>query len=112
MTDRLDFAESVGPILRLHVRLTPKSGADRIEGVGEVGGSGRVLLARVRAAPEKGLANAALLRLIAEAADWPKSALSLDKGSKSRVKVVEVSGDRARLAEGLERLRRIGDETR
>lgn len=102
---RTDFAESVAGALRLHVRLTPGSSADRIEGVGEVGASGCVLLARVRAVPEKGLANAALIRLVAEAGGWPKSRLALDAGSKSRVKVVVVSGDPADLGEGLQRLR-------
>lgn len=108
---RADFAETIGGALRLHVRLTPRSGADRIEGVGEVGGSGTVLLARVRAVPEKGLANAGLLKLIAAVGGWPKSALTLDAGSKSRVKVVEVIGDAAKLDEGLARLRRaVGGE--
>jgi uncharacterized protein YggU (UPF0235/DUF167 family) len=104
MTGRSGFAEVVASGLRLHVRLTPKSGADRIDGTGEVAGSGPVLLVRVRAVPEKGSANAALIRTIAEAAGWPKSALSLDKGAKSRVKVVEVAGDSANLAVGLARL--------
>ncbi|KQT61742.1 MULTISPECIES: DUF167 family protein [unclassified Aureimonas] len=104
---RADFAETVAGTLRLHVRLTPRGGADRIDGVGEVGASGVVLLARVRAIPEKGRANAALIELIAEAGGWPKSALTLDAGSKSRVKVVEVSGDASGRAEGLARLRAL-----
>lgn len=102
---RADFADMASGALRLHVRLTPRGGADRIEGIGEVGASGPVLLARVRAVPEKGLANAALLKLVADAAGWPRSSLSLDAGSKSRVKVVTVSGDPGALAEGLARLR-------
>lgn len=101
--NRADFAEMRPGVLRLHVRLTPKGGADRIDGTGEAGGV--VLLARVRVVPEKGLANAALLRLIAEVGGWPKSALTLDAGSKSRVKVVEVGAGACELAEGLARIR-------
>lgn len=109
---RTDFAEPVaGGALRLHVRLTPRGGADRIDGVGEVGGSGPVLFARVRAVPEKGLANVALIKLLAESGGWPKSALALDAGSKSRVKVVEVSGDPVALARGLARLRHAAGGT-
>lgn len=109
---RADFAEMAAGALRLHVRLTPKGGADRIDGVGEVGPGGIVLLARVRAVPEKGRANAALIELIAAAGGWPKSALTLDAGSKSRVKVVEVSGDAPGLAEGLARLRAVASAGR
>lgn len=109
---RDDFAEDLQAGLRLHVRLTPRGGADRIDGVGDVAGSGVVLLARVRAVPEKGLANAALLKLISDAAGWPKSTLALDGGSKSRVKIVAVSGSPVDRAAGLSRLRAAASERR
>ena len=49
-------------------RLTPKGGRDAIDGAATLSDGTRVLLARVRAVPEDGKANDALLRLIAEQA--------------------------------------------
>jgi uncharacterized protein YggU (UPF0235/DUF167 family) len=84
--------EPHGGGLRVRVRLTPRGGRDAIEGI-EVLGDGRVVLkARVRAAPEKGLANAALEALLAKALRVPRSAVAVVVGGTSRVKVVEVSG--------------------
>ena len=85
---------------------------DRIESVGEVRGSRLACLVGVRAVPERGLANAAFMRLVADVAGWPKSALSLEQGSKSRVKVSDVSGEPAHLAEGLARLRALAGGVR
>ena len=47
-------------------RLTPKGGRDAIDGAATLSDGMRVLLVRVRAVPEDGKANDALLRLIAE----------------------------------------------
>lgn len=84
--------------LRLRVRLTPRGGRDALEGV-EVRADGQaVVKARVRAAPEKGAANAALEALVAKALGVPKTAVSVVAGETSRVKTVRVEGDPARLA--------------
>ena len=82
--------------VRLQVRLTPKAARDRIEGVGE-GPSGPVILARVRAVPEKGRANAALEALVAEWLGVPRSTVSVSSGGKSRVKSLLVSGETAEI---------------
>jgi uncharacterized protein YggU (UPF0235/DUF167 family) len=73
--------------VRLAVRLTPGGGADRIEGVAD-----GVLRARVAARPVDGAANEALLRLLADALNVPRSRVSLRSGARSRVKVIEVEG--------------------
>jgi uncharacterized protein YggU (UPF0235/DUF167 family) len=52
-----------------------------------------VLKARVKAAPEKGKANAALAALIADWLDVPKSACKVVTGGKSRKKQVSISGE-------------------
>lgn len=76
----------------LLVRLTPAGGADRIDGVGQ-DDAGRVFLkARVRAAPENGEANAALEALIAKALGVPKSAVSVARGGKARLKTLAIDG--------------------
>jgi len=69
------------------VRLTPRAGIDRIDGV--VDG---VLRVRVTAAPVDGAANAALVRLLAQALRVPPSAVRLASGASSRSKRVVVEG--------------------
>ena len=55
-------------------RLTPKGGRDAIDGAATLADGTRVLLVRVRAVPEDGKANDALLRLIAAKAGAPRLA--------------------------------------
>ena len=57
------------------------------------------LAARVRAVPEKGKANKALIQLLAKAAGVAPSSVSLISGDTSRVKVLQVVGDPRRLIE-------------
>jgi uncharacterized protein len=72
---------------RVRVRLTPRAGADRLDGV--VDG---VLRARVAAAPVDGAANEALCRLLSREVALPRSAIRLVSGATARVKVVELDG--------------------
>ena len=88
----------LGQGLELDVRLTPKGGRNALDGVGTLADGRSVLLARVRAAPEDGAANAALTRLVAEALDLPRSAVTLAAGHKARIKTLRVAGDGAVLA--------------
>ena len=90
--------------IEIPVRLTPKSSRDAIEGV-ETAGDGRShLKARVRAVPEKGKANAALVKLLAKALGVPAGTVSIVSGDTSRLKTVRVSGDAASLEASLARL--------
>jgi uncharacterized protein YggU (UPF0235/DUF167 family) len=89
----------------VHVRLTPRGGRDQLEGIRTLADGRAVLQARVRAAPEKGLANAALEALLAHACDVPKSAVAVVSGSTARVKSVRVTGDPVALRKRLETLR-------
>jgi uncharacterized protein YggU (UPF0235/DUF167 family) len=66
--------------VRFAVRLTPRGGADRIEGVNDAG----ALAVRVAAAPVGGGANAALLRLLAEDLGVAKGAVRLVAGASGR----------------------------
>jgi uncharacterized protein YggU (UPF0235/DUF167 family) len=76
--------------LRVVVRLTPRAGRDALEGVVTRGdGAGaEVLKASVRAAPEDGAANQALIRLIAKSASVAPSRVRLERGAASRLKVI------------------------
>jgi uncharacterized protein len=80
---------------RFHVRVTPRGGEDRVDGIGPDG----ELRCRVRAAPADGKANEALIRLIAAACDAPRSTIIIESGMTGRHKRVRVEGvGAARLA--------------
>jgi len=68
--------------------VTPRGGADRIDGVGP-GGELRV---RVRAAPADGEANVALRRVLAASLEVPPSAVTLEAGASARTKRLRVAG--------------------
>lgn len=90
-----EFFRARGNATELFVRLTPKAAADRVDGV-ETAADGRSHLAvRVRAVPEKGAANAALERLIAETLGLPRSTVSVVAGQTARLKTVRVAADPA-----------------
>jgi uncharacterized protein YggU (UPF0235/DUF167 family) len=73
--------------VRFAVRLTPRAALDRIDGV--VDG---VLRARVGAPAVEGAANNALIRLIADELDVPRSAVRIIAGASSRQKLIVVDG--------------------
>jgi uncharacterized protein YggU (UPF0235/DUF167 family) len=72
---------------RIPVRLTPRGGADRLDGVAD-----GVLRVRVAAPAVEGAANKALLRLLADELGVPRGAVRVSVGATSRTKVVEVDG--------------------
>ncbi len=83
--------------LALAVRLTPKSSRDGVDGIRTDSAGATHIAARVRAAPEKGAANAALVRLIADWLEVPASAVTVVAGQSARLKTVAVGGDPASL---------------
>ena len=88
--------------LLLSVRVTPKSATDRVDGVIDTG-AGLALRVRVRAAPERGKANAAVTDTIAGWLAMPSSQLTVVGGGASRSKTLAISGDPSALA------RRLGE---
>ena len=81
-----------GDAVLLSLRLTPRSSKDALEGVETLADGRSVLKARVRAVPEDGKANLALLRLLADQLDLPMRALSLATGATGRTKVIRIEG--------------------
>ena len=81
-----------GDAVLLSLRLTPRSSKDALEGVETLADGRSVLKARVRAVPEDGKANLALLRLLADQLDLPIRALSLATGATGRTKVIRIEG--------------------
>ena len=90
--------------LDLHVRLTPKSSADAVEGIATSADGRSHVKARVRAVPEKGAANAALEKLLARTLGVPASAVAVVAGGTARLKTVRIAGDPAALARTVEDL--------
>ncbi|HET6378682.1 MAG TPA: DUF167 family protein [Methylocella sp.] len=90
--------------LLLSVRLTPKSPRDEITGVERLADGSAVLKVRVRAVPEQGKANEALLRLISSALRIPLADVRLKTGTSGRLKTLCIEGDPDSLAEALSRL--------
>jgi hypothetical protein len=91
------LCEVRGDALSFHVRLTPRGGRDAIEGWAIAADGRPHLKIRVRAAPENGAANAALIRLLAKELDIAKSALAILRGDKARLKTIAVTGDTSAL---------------
>ena len=92
--------------LVLAVRLTPGAARDAIEGWRADAAGARHLAVRVRAVPEKGRANAALIALLGKVLGIPKRDIDVIRGATSRLKTVQVTAgpaDRDRLADRLER---------
>jgi uncharacterized protein len=88
--------------LDLFVRLTPKASTDAIDGVQAAADGAIHLAARVRAVPDKGAANAALERLLADKLDLPRRAACVVAGSTSRLKTVRLTGDTAEIIEAID----------
>jgi uncharacterized protein YggU (UPF0235/DUF167 family) len=87
--------------IELFVRLTPRGGADAVEGI-ETAADGRGhIKARVRAAPDKGAANATLETLIARWLAVPAGSVAVAAGFTARLKTVRVSGDPGSLTDRL-----------
>ncbi|MBS3647920.1 DUF167 domain-containing protein [Pseudaminobacter sp. 19-2017] len=86
----------------LFVRLTPKSGTDRVDAIQESADGRSHLAVRVRAAPEKGAANTALERVIAECLKIPRSTVTVVAGHTARLKTVRIEADPAAISTKLD----------
>jgi uncharacterized protein YggU (UPF0235/DUF167 family) len=75
------------------VRLTPKSSRDEIGGLDRLADGRMILKVRVRALPQDGEANEALLRLIAKALHIPQASVRIEAGASGRVKTLSLAGD-------------------
>jgi uncharacterized protein len=87
-----------GGVIRFPVRLTPKGGRDAVEGWETAADGSEHLKVRVRAVPENGKANTALIAVLADTLGVPKSAIRIVSGATSRLKRLEIAGDSAVLA--------------
>jgi uncharacterized protein len=82
--------------LTVLARVTPKSARDGVDGMAETPG-GSALKVRVRAVAEDGEANRAVERVVAEWLGLPRTRVKLVQGQRSRVKTLDIEGDRREL---------------
>ena len=73
--------------MRLRVRVTPRAGRDRIDGVRD-----GVLRVRLAAAPVEGRANEALARFLAMVLGVPPRDIRVVRGETAREKLLEIDG--------------------
>ena len=95
------------------VRLSPGASADRIEGIYRASDGTASLKVRVRAQPEKGKANKALIKLMAKTLGLAQAGFTIASGATHRTKTVliESSGSDDEVIGRLnELIRTIGDD--
>ncbi|MGE4430560.1 MAG: DUF167 domain-containing protein [Sphingobium sp.] len=81
-----------GDDLLIAVRLTPRSAKEGAGGLWRDSGGAVWLQAQVRAVPEKGKANDALIRLLAKQLHIPAKDIVVDSGGSSRLKRLRLIG--------------------
>jgi uncharacterized protein (TIGR00251 family) len=82
-----DYLRAQADGVLLSVKLQPRASANEI-----VGPMGNELRIKVTAPPVDAAANEALVRLLADALDCPRSRVELIRGQTSRHKVVKLHG--------------------
>jgi uncharacterized protein (TIGR00251 family) len=86
------WARPVEGALLVDVRVTPKTSADRVEGVHLAADGTERLAVKVRARPDGGEANAAVAALLARHFSVPKRSVAIASGATSRLKTVRIEG--------------------
>lgn len=90
--------------LLLTVRLTPKGGRDRLDGI-VLDTDGRpAIKARVSAPPVDGAANIALIKLLAKVLGIPKSSIQFVSGETARIKRLNIVGNPVEMEQKLRTL--------
>ncbi len=87
--------------LRVALKVTPKAARAAIGGLGADADGRAFLRVAVTAAPERGKANAAVIKLLARAWRLAPSALSITGGATARRKTLHVAGDTSELLKQL-----------
>jgi uncharacterized protein (TIGR00251 family) len=77
---------------RLTIKVTPNAKQSEILGAVEIAGGEKALAVKLKAPPVDGKANEALIAFLAGHFDVPKRAVTIVRGAKDRLKVVEIDG--------------------
>ena len=90
--------------LQVRLRVSPKASRDAIDGVVADGQGNGVLKIAVTAVPEKGNANAAVIKLLAKAWRIRKSDMDIVQGATDRNKILLIAVDGAAIQNRLSAL--------
>lgn len=90
--------------MAVRLKVTPKSASARIGEVAEDASGARFLRVHVCEVPDKGKANAAVIKLIAKTWGLPKSTIEVVSGASDRNKVIAITGEPDALMTRLEAL--------
>ncbi len=96
------FDAAPGGVL-IRIRLTPKAGRNGCAGIKRDAEGCAWLDMRITTVPEKGKANAALLKWLAKAWHCPAGAMEIRSGQTDRNKQIFLSGETAALLARLEK---------
>jgi uncharacterized protein (TIGR00251 family) len=98
--------------LRLAVKLAPGAARQRLEGCVPAPGGGSALKIAVAAPAVDGKANAALVKLLADALGVAKGTITVVAGATQRRKLLHIAGEPGSLARRLAALLEPGDAGR
>jgi uncharacterized protein (TIGR00251 family) len=87
--------------ITVSLRVTPRGGRDRIDGLETLPDGRSVVKVRVRALAEGGEANRAVVKLLAKTLGVPQAAVSIASGATSRRKQIEIAGGSRALGQAL-----------
>lgn len=90
--------------LRLRVRLTPRASRDGVDGLVQDSQGQTLLQVRLKAPPVEGAANKALVNFLASELKLRKGDIEIVAGAKSRVKMVQLSGESSTLEARLNKI--------
>ena len=93
MTTNLQAFRVAPEGLDLYLRVTPNASQDEVVGLVKRDDGAERLQVRVRAVPDKGKANKAVIQLLAKQFGIPKSKLEIVSGAQSRQKVARIHID-------------------
>lgn len=88
----------------VRIRVTPGAGKSELAGLREDADGNAAIAVRVTANPGKGKATAAAMETLARALRVPPSRLSLKCGGRSRLKLIQISGEAAEIERALAQL--------
>ena len=78
--------------MKLHIKVIPSSSKDCI-----AGWLGETLKVKVKAPPEKGKANKAVIKVLEKCLDLPAGCIDITRGTTSATKIIEINTDDERL---------------
>ena len=91
----------------LHIRATPKAQRDEVAGLVDLPSGQAALSVRVRALPDKGAANKAVVTTVAKALSLPKSDFEIIAGETSREKTLRLKTQKAPTEDVRQRLENL-----